>query len=138
MSPTTWAPFSKSPRTVHVPTSPVHPVTSTRRSCQNGSAIFIGTPSSSDHPQPGHIPGIPRGPVHGPEVVEVLEIAAVIHGLPETVVEIRHEFAIAGQAHQRRLFKYQAGIIVEPMEQAALKDEIAAVNPAAGKERFFV
>src|SRR5262249_27554372 len=92
--PTTWAPRSRRPRTAHAPTSPVQPVTKTRRSCQNPSVWLttrpilgqsrVGTahhaspvggahPTLGRRPQRGRlVPDLPGGLVLGPQVVEVL------------------------------------------------------------------
>src|SRR6202042_2095807 len=76
-------------------------------------------------------PDPPRGSAAVPQIVQELDLAHGIHALPEPGVVIDAELALRGQSSERRLLEHR-GIAVEVVEDLAVKDEEASVDPAAG------
>ena len=97
-SPSRSAPSDCSHSASHAPLKPVWPVSSTRRSAPErrvdaaaslaGGACALTRPSSSP----------PRRLAAGPQLLEVVAVAQRVHRLPEAVVAVGRELAVAASA----------------------------------------
>src|SRR6185312_15343359 len=75
-------------------------------------------------------PLLPRRLPALPQVIEMKIVAVSVHGVPETLVEIDRELAVAGQVAQRLLLQEEVRIVVQVVEDLALEDEEAAAHDA--------
>jgi len=67
-----------------------------------------------------------------PQIVQVEIVAVGVHGMPETLVEVDRELAVAGQVAQRPLLEEKVGIVVPGSRRPRAEDEEAtAHHPSA-------
>src|SRR5262249_54301229 len=131
--PVTSAPRASSHSHSHAPLNPVWPVTKTRRPANappnerdTGGAWtwaveLIAAPLGL-RPASVGLPYFPRGPVLRPQAIEVLRFLIRIHRLPEAVVLVGVELAVARQLLERLAFQHDGRIVREIIEEAVVAD----------------
>src|SRR6185437_15849817 len=83
------------------------------------------------------LPNLPGRIAARPERLEAHLVTHGVHALPEAVVLVGHELAVARQAFQRLALE-QRGIAVDVIEDARLENEEGAVDPCLTRERLLV
>ena len=73
-----------------------------------------------------------------PEFVEKCEFLEGVHGLPEALMEVGAELAVAGEIFHGGLFEHYGGVGGEVVEDFAVADHVASVDEAAFCLGFFV
>jgi len=73
-----------------------------------------------------------------PQIIQILVISAVIHRLPEAVVQVGHQLAVTGQPDEWFLLEDQAGILGQTIEDRPVHDEEPAVDAAARDQRLLI
>src|SRR5262245_57677115 len=92
---------------------------------------------SSGSTRSRRVPDSPGGPSAVPEFVQIVKIAAVIHGMPEAAMLIRHQFAGAAKTGEGLVFEDQRRVIHQAIEKRALEYEKAPANQAPSLQGFF-
>src|SRR5205809_1024207 len=73
-------------------------------------------------------PDLPRRVVLFPQAVQVEVVAVGVHGMPEALVQVDRELAVARELAQRLLLQEELRIVVQVVEDLALEDEEAAAD----------
>src|SRR6516225_1059138 len=124
LMPVTSAPRRASQSDSHPPLNPVWPVTSARTPRYWSKSATLP-----------HRPG--RTPVR-PETRQMLVIARRVHAVPEMLVTVGHQLAVAGQLLERFALEHKIGTIAEPIEHGAREDEEPAADPVSRHVRLLV
>src|SRR5260370_23693482 len=88
--------------------------------------------------QPRRLPGIPGRLALAPQFVQVLIIPAVVHRLPEAIVQVSHQLAVVGQLRERAVLEDEVWIILETFKDLAAQNEITSTDPAPREQRLLV
>src|SRR5205823_1656257 len=64
-------------------------------------------------------PGVPGRLAAAPQIVQQMVITAAIHAMPESVVDVRRQFAVVSQPGQRVAFKEQVVAVGQSFDETA-------------------
>ena len=86
---------------------------------------------------PFRLPEFPGGKSLVPHLIEKGELGEVVHGLPESVVPIGHEFPVAGEGVHRLALEHLLARAAEVSEEGRAGDKKSAVDEAGLGLRLF-